>query len=256
MKTLSSIRAVTFDLWQTLLIDDRELGLARMKVRLDGAIEALRKEGEEFSEDHVREAYRQCYRTCHDIRAQERDVTFMEQIEFFIRHIDGGLMERLQDNVIQRIAAIYADSLFSYPPPPHPDAESVLRDVKEGGYLVGLISNTGMTPGVTFRTYMERVGILGYFDALVFSDEVRLAKPSAEIFLQTTRELGVLPNQVVHVGDHLLNDVLGAKQVGMKTIWIETHDERRSEVDVQPDVTVPGLGHVGAAIEGLALASR
>jgi hypothetical protein len=42
----------------------------------------------------------------------------------------------------------------------------------------------------------------------------------------------------------------------LKTIWIETHDERRAEVDVQPDVTVASLGQVGAAIESLALESH
>ena len=250
-----AISGVTFDLWQTLLMDNKELGRARMKVRIDGALEALRGAGEVFSEDQVLEAYRQCFRTCHDIRAQERDVTFMEQIEFFIRHLDPGLMKRLQDEVIQQIATVYADSLFCHPPPPHPEAVSVLRKVREKGYSVGLISNTGMTPGVTFRVYMEQIGILGYFDALTFSDEVRLAKPSRQIFLHTGRLLGVPMEQTVHVGDHLVNDVLGARQAGMKTIWIETYDEGRLEVDVQPDVTVPSLGQVGTAVEGLALAS-
>ena len=249
------ISAVTFDLWQTLILDNRELGRARMKVRIDGAREALRDAGEEFSEDHVIEAYRKCYRTCHDIRAQERDVTFIEQIEVFIRHIDGGLVERLQDEVVTRIATTYADSLFSYPPPPHPDAASVLRDLKEEGYRVGLISNTGMTPGTTFRKYMDQIGILGYFDVLAFSDEMQLAKPSGEMFLQHVQALGVLPEKVVHVGDHLLNDVLGASRVGMRTIWIETHEEGRPQVDVQPDVTVVSLGQVGAAIESLVQAS-
>ncbi len=250
------IKGVTFDLWQTLLMDNRELGLARMQVRLDGARQALGEVGEEFSEDQIREAYRQCYRTCHDIRAEERDVTFREQIEIFIGHMDTGLVERLPENVIEQITIVYADSLFSYPPPPHPDATSVLNSVREKGYQIALISNTGMTPGVTFRAYLEQLGMLKYFDVLTFSDEVRLAKPAREIFLQTIDRLGVPMEEVVHVGDHLLNDVLGARQVGLKTIWIETHDERRPEVDVQPDVTVASLGQVGAAIESLALESH
>ncbi len=251
-----SIRGVTFDLWQTLLMDNRELGLARMQVRLDGAKQVLEEVGEEFSEDQIREAYRQCYRTCHDIRAEERDVTFREQIEIFIGHIDAGLVERLPERVIEQITTTYADSLFDYPPPPHPDAVSVLDNVRESGYRIALISNTGMTPGVTFRAYMEQLGMLKYFDVLIFSDEVRLAKPSREIFLQTIAQLGVPTEEVVHVGDHLLNDVLGARQVGLKTIWIETHDERRTKVDVQPDITVASLGQVGAAIQSLALASQ
>ena len=245
------IRGVTFDLWQTLLIDNQDLGRARMQIRLDGALEALSEVGEDISPDQVRDAYRQCYRTCHDIRDQDRDVSFMEQIHIFVGHMDPGLLDRLQGQVVQRIADVYADSLFAYPPPPHPAAAEVLQAAKDKGYLLGLISNTGMTPGVTFRAYMEHVGILGYFDHLTFSDEVRLAKPGRDIFLDATRGLGLEPEEVVHVGDHLLNDVFGAQQLGMKTIWIETHDERRKQVDVQPNVTVPSLDRVADAIDRL-----
>ena len=245
------ISGVTFDLWQTLIMDNRELGRARMQVRLDGALEALGNAGENFSEDQVRDAYRQCYRTCHDIRDEERDVTFREQVEIFIGHIDQGLMGRLDEAVVKQIADIYADSLFHFPPPAHPDAVEVLRKVKEKGYRTGLISNTGMTPGYTFRVYMEQIGILDYFDVLTFSDEVRLAKPSRAIFLQTANEMGVSPEQIAHVGDHLLNDVLGARNADMKTVWIETYDERRKAVEVKPDVTVPALADVAEAIYSL-----
>ncbi len=250
-----TIKGVTFDLWQTLLIDNRDLGLARMQVRLDGAMEILREAGEGYSEDQVAQAYRQCYRTCHDVRAEELDVSFTEQIEIFVGHIDEGLPARLSQEVVGRIAGVYADSLFDYPPPPHPDAKGVLSRLKGSGYSLGLISNTGMTPGVTFRTYMEQLGILGYFDALAFSDELKLAKPAGRIFLHTVDELRLSSEQVVHVGDHLLNDVFGASQVGMKTVWIDRKDDHQKEVDVHPDVTVLSLGDVGEAVESLAAAA-
>ena len=228
------IKGVTFDLWQTLLMDNEKLGRGRMRVRVDGTHEALGQAGEEFSENHIREAYQSCYRTCQAIRAHGRDVSFMKQIEIFIRHIDPQLMERLEEKVIKRISAVYADAFFCFPPPPHNGAINLLRGVKGKGYRLGLISNTGMTPGVTFRAYMEQTGILGYFEVLTFSDEVQIAKPAEEIFLRTARALGVTPDESIHVGDHLLNDVSGAKQAGMKAIWIETHDQRRRQVDVEP----------------------
>ena len=250
------INGVTFDLSQTLLMDNRELGLARMQVRIDSALDALRRVAEEFSEERVREAYRECYRTCHDIRAQERDVSFKEQIDIFIGHIDSGLAGRLPATAVTQIASIYADSLFCHPPLRHADAASVLSTVRDKGHRLGLISNTGMTPGVTFRAYMEQLGILAYFDTLTFSDEVGLAKPSEVLFFQTVQALGVPPEEVVHVGDDLQNDVLGARQSGMKTIWIETYDDRRPQVDVRPDVTVSDLGQVPTAIDTLERASQ
>ena len=38
---MNQITAVTFDLWQTLLLDNRELGLARALLRLEGTRDAL-----------------------------------------------------------------------------------------------------------------------------------------------------------------------------------------------------------------------
>ena len=248
------IIAVTFDLWQTLLLDRPELGRARTNARIAGTLKALNQAGEEFSEDRVILAYERCYRTCHEIHIEERDVSFMEQVDIFIRRIDEGLVGRLEQEVVEQIATSYADAFFCQPPAPHPEAIGVLQRARDEGYTLGLISNTGMTPGVTFRAYMEQVGILEYFHALTFSDEVRLSKPSTEIFLQTLHGLDVSPEQTIHVGDHLLNDVFGARRAGMKTIWIETHDESRPNVDVEPDATVASLEQVNHAIETIAQA--
>ena len=249
------IAGVTFDLWQTLLIDNQELGRARRDARIDGAARAIQQAGETFSRDHIVEAYRQCSVTCQEIRAKEGDVSFMEQIDTFIRHIDPGLSERLPEVVVERIAAVYADSLFSAPPPAHPQALSVLRRAKELGHRVGLISNTGMTPGATFRVYMEQVGLLEYFDVLTFSDEARVSKPAQEIFLGTAHELGLPPEQLVHVGDDILNDVRGARRAGMKAIWITAGQEAPSHQGVRPDAVVTSLVDVPSAVEAIALSS-
>ncbi len=250
-KVGEGLAAVTFDLWQTLLLEDRELGRARATLRILGAQQALAQVGLEFTEEHIREAYRSCYNTCHDIHAQGMDVEFIEQVRIFIKGIEEGLVKRLPSSTVKEISTAYADSFFVHPPPPHPDAALVLKAIKEEGYRVGLISNTGMTPGVTFRAYMDQVGILSFFDVLTFSDEVRLAKPAKELFLRTTTALGVPPERTIHVGDHLVNDVKGAKMAGMKVIWIEGFDQGEVDGSLPPDVTVSSLSQVVAALHQL-----
>ena len=251
---MSKITAVTFDLWQTLLLDNRELGRARAQVRLEGTQEALAKWGEKYELEHIREAYRACYRHCHQIREQLLDVSFREQVEIFIENIQSGLVDRLDEETVQEISRVYADSFFIHPPVPHVDAVAVLRDVKAMGLGVGLISNTGMTPGVTFRRFLEQKGMLKYFDVLTFSDEVKLAKPSNEIFLMTLDSLGASPGQGVHVGDHVQNDVVGAKRCGLKTIWITGFYENEDPTDpnTEPDATVAQLAQVVPAIADIA----
>ena len=253
MRADSKIKAVTFDLWQTLLLEDRELGRARAGVRIVGAQQALAQVGLDFGEDHIREAYRRCYRTCRDIRTQGIDVEFSEQVRIFIDEIQDSLAHKLPSATVEQITSAYADSFFVHPPPPHPDASSVLRAVKERGYPIGLISNTGMTPGTTFRTYLEEVGILEFFDVLTFSDEVKLAKPAKAIYQCTTDALGISPEQAIHVGDHLKNDVQGAKQAGLKVIWIEGFDDGQVDSNQPPDAIVASLGQVVPALDRLAV---
>jgi FMN phosphatase YigB (HAD superfamily) len=250
---LAQITVVTFDLWQTLLLDNRELGRARAQVRLEGAQQALYKFGEEYDLEHIRGAYRACYRHCHKVRERNLDVSFREQVEIFINKISPRLVDRLPEEITQEIIRAYADSFFVHPPIPHVDATAVLSGIKKMGLRVGLISNTGMTPGVAFRRFLDEHGMLRYFDILTFSDEVKLAKPSDEIFLMTLRALGASPDESIHVGDHVQNDVIGANRAGMKTIWIEGFYSREDHCDPnsEPDLTVPGLGMVVPAVAKL-----
>ncbi len=250
---MPQITAVTFDLWQTLLIDNRELGLTRSEARLDGVRRVLADCGEDFSPERISEAYWGCYRQCVAIREQLLDVSFDEQIAIFVENISPGLGRRVRPDTLAEITRVYADAFLDYPPPAHADAVDTLRSVRDMGLRIGLISNTGMTPGTTFRAYLSNTGMLDYFDTLTFSDEVKLSKPAAEIFLMTLRSLNAAPNRTVHVGDSVDNDVAGAKKCGLKTVWITGFSQRDDPCDpaTEPDETVDGLGAVTLAIEHL-----
>jgi putative hydrolase of the HAD superfamily len=252
---------VTFDLWQTLLLDNRQLGLTRAEARLEGTRRVLKSAGRVYDLEQIREAYWACFRQCREIRERHLDVSFQEQVEIFVGNIDPGLgsglvecLDRESRELMNKITRVYADSFLEYPPPAHVDAVSALQGVKEMGLRIGLISNTGMTPGTTFRIYLRDTGMLSYFDALTFSDEVKLSKPGNEIFLITLRSLGASPAETVHVGDHIQNDVVGAKQCGLKTVWITGFSERADPGDprTEPDESVNDLGEVVSAIARLA----
>ena len=117
---MAEITTVTFDLWQTLLLDNRELGRARAQVRLEGARDALEKFGESYDLEHIREAYRACYRHCHRIRDGNCDVSFREQVEIFINNISPDLVGRLPGETTDQILQTYADSFSSIPRSPTP----------------------------------------------------------------------------------------------------------------------------------------
>ena len=223
-------------------------------VRLEGAQSALAKFGERFDLEHINEAYMSCFQQCREVRDAGLDVDFLEQVAIFVDHIKPGLTRQLDDSIMDEIAEYYADSFLVHPPPAHEDALHVLKSIREMGFTMGLISNTGMTPGFTFRSYMEERGMLEYFHTLTFSDEVKLAKPAREIFTMTLEAMNAKPEQTIHVGDHVINDVLGAKRCGMKTVWISGFYDREdpNDSETEPDVTVETLAAVVPAISKLA----
>ena len=103
-------------------------------------------------------------RACRAVRNENKDVSFRRQVEIFIDLIDEGLSDRLPESAVDEIERSYADSFFDYPPRFHDSTKETLEAVRGMGLGIGLISNTGMTPGYTFREFLARHGLLEYFE--------------------------------------------------------------------------------------------
>jgi putative hydrolase of the HAD superfamily len=83
----------------------------------------------------------------------------------------------------------------------------------QGSYRLGLLSNGSRLP--------EAMGLGQLFEVVVFAQDHRVAKPDRGIFEVAERQLAVDPALCVLVGDHRLNDVVGAKRSGWRAVWID-----------------------------------
>ena len=83
---------------------------------------------------------------------------------------------------------------------------------------VGLISNFTHAP-VIYKS-LRQLGINGFFDAVVVSEEVGWRKPSSHIFQTALNKLHVQADEAVYIGDSPIEDIKGAKQAGLKTIFV------------------------------------
>ena len=83
---------------------------------------------------------------------------------------------------------------------------------------VALISNFTYAP-VIYKS-LRKVGISAFFNTVVVSEEVGWRKPSCHIFQHSLNCLKLQANEVVYVGDSPNEDIKGAKQAGLKTIFI------------------------------------
>lgn len=67
---------------------------------------------------------------------------------------------------------------------------------------------------------LQRVGLSHLFIHHVSAAEIGAAKPDERLFLAACDHLGTGPENVLHIGDHPIQDILGAARAGMKTVWI------------------------------------
>lgn len=98
---------------------------------------------------------------------------------------------------------------------------------------------------------LEHHGVAGCFDAVRCSEETRSYKPHPGIFEQTLEALGVAPEEAVQVGDTLQEDVLGAKLVGMRTVWVSRSGAAADPAGPAPDYQVRDLRELVRIVDGL-----
>lgn len=90
---------------------------------------------------------------------------------------------------------------------------------------------------------LRRIGLSGFFVHHIAAREVGVAKPHRDVFMAACRALGTPPEQTVHVGDDPTQDVLGAAQLGMATIWVN-RSRKQWEHAGRPDAEVTSLSQV------------
>lgn len=107
---------------------------------------------------------------------------------------------------------------------PRPDAAVTLSKLRTTGYGLGMVSDCSPeVPGM-----WNDHPLAGMLDDAVFSCRVGLRKPDPEIFQLACRNLGVLPERCVYVGDGGSDELAGATRVGMRAVRIHlTFEEDR-----------------------------
>ena len=201
------LRAVAFDLWETLITETPQLLRAQEKIRLENMARIVGT-----TRDHIEPAYRQVWHHCQDLYwSRDEDIPCRRQIEHFLElaGIDAG------DATVEALEHAYAMAAVEMLPAVVEDADAVVAALKDRGYRIGLISNTGRTPGYALRLVLERLGLATSIDAMVFSNEHGACKPQASIFEALRTALGVPYGETVFVGDNLYVDVHGAQRCGM-----------------------------------------
>lgn len=94
-----------------------------------------------------------------------------------------------------------------------------------GQYRLGSISNGNASAGLT--------ALDDYFDFYINAADVMARKPSRIIYQAFCDSLEVQPEHCLYVGDDPVYDVVGARDAGMQTIWVNRENSRWPD-ELQP----------------------
>jgi len=184
------VKAVIFDLWETLIDWDRDAN-----ARLNVDIEAIA--GGEFLE-----------------RWSGSKAKYHGPIRAALA--GAGVAEEHLDDVCELRREYLRKCLV-----PRRGAVDTLRRLRDDGLKIGLIT----VCSEDIETLWPESEFAGLFDAEVFSSSFGASKPDPRIYLACCEQLGVEPADAVFVGDGANDELAGARRVGMEAILIHRPGE-------------------------------
>lgn len=134
---------------------------------------------------------------------------------------------------------------------PFPSIPTLLARL-HGRYKIGLVSDGYLE--VQQRKFAA-LGLQEYFDAVVFSDQFGRDnwKPSSVPFVAVLEQLASNASETVYVADNVRKDFLGARRVGMYTVWLREkggiyYDSPPPSPEYAPHVTIASLDQLESSL--------
>lgn len=99
-----------------------------------------------------------------------------------------------------------------------PEVYETMVSLRDRKILLGVVTNA---PSHNVISYLEKNKVKDFFQCIVSPEEANCKKPSINFFKLALSLLSVKPENCVMVGDNVINDLIPAKKMGMKTILFE-----------------------------------
>ncbi len=216
----SPVRAITFDLWDTIVHDDsdepkraaRGLRTKRAERRhlvweALNRVEPIDQTAVDLACDTAEAAFNRVW------RSQHVTWTIAERLDVTLKGLKRSLPDEAFEELVRAHEVMEVDI--------EPDLIEGCRDALEelaSRFRLAIVSDAIVTPGRKLRDLLKKHDVLRYFDGFAFSDEVGRSKPHASMFRSAAEQLGVDVEQMIHIGDRDHNDVRGAHAVGMRAV--------------------------------------
>jgi FMN phosphatase YigB (HAD superfamily) len=233
-----TVRAVTFDFWNTLVAAAPSIN----EIRLSGWVTIARAEGLEIGEAELLAHLERLLDELYVATEREARLDVARVVEDVLSQVEAQLPRRVWPALAEAITEAGAGQR----PDVVPGLESCLDALGAAGCRIGLVSNVVLTPSRITRTYLGP--LLGRFEPAIFSDEVGVLKPDPGIFRCALNGLGLAPREVAHVGDSRFLDVRGAQAAGLRTIRFAGFVDDLSPDEPEADAVATTMAEVPALV--------
>jgi len=121
---------------------------------------------------------------------------------------------------------------FSGEVPLDPAVSSMLKILRRNSMQIGMVTN-GVV--IAQRNKVRCLSLEVYLDAITYARDLGKSceKPHAAPFVDICQKLNCVPENTLFVGDHPVNDIIGAKNIGMMTAWLKKpYFDRPEQADI------------------------
>jgi HAD superfamily hydrolase (TIGR01662 family) len=245
-KAEKKIKAIVFDLGYTLIYFDgdfEKIALSSYLVLADELISA----GYDIDRQKFAERF---FRLMHRYYEQRENDLLELPIERLVTRAVAEFSQVMPTKA-QIVAAmnkmyLYTEEYWQL----ENDTHAALMELRESGYLLGMISNASSAWDV--NNLIDRNDLRKYFSTILISAEEGIRKPDRCIFEKAAQKLESDLTEMVMVGDTLNADIYGARQCGMKSVWIsrraeearyllEVHDEFKPDAEIHTLLELPSV---------------
>jgi putative hydrolase of the HAD superfamily len=146
---------------------------------------------------------------------------YMNLLRPFVEEHDEARLYQLSDAINQEFAKHTSWQMY-------PDVLPTLDTLHARGYTLGAVSDWGIALGPILR----HLHLTRYFDCLLISATTRQAKPSPMLYDLALQRCNAIADYTLHIGDSYVQDVLGARAVGITPILLDREEKlTESRVD-------------------------
>lgn len=197
------VRAVVFDLDNTLVDFDKWKNAA-----VDAAIMAMIDAGLDLSPEAARQKIYAIY--------EEKGIEYQEVFNDFLQDVLGFIDYRILASGIVAYRRAREGALV-----PYPHVHLALLKLVRMGLKLAVVSDA---PRLQVWMRLVSLGVDRFFDVVVTFDDTGKRKPAREPFEKVLELLQVKPEETIMVGDWAERDIVGAKELGMITVFARYGD--------------------------------